>query len=93
MVMPHFSNVIEQEREQYKDEVIKVLNEKFIKNRKVHRDVHWRNIGKYKMEEKVAFVVFDLNSLVDYDAATYSGWVDNAIISPYKNESVKCELF
>ena len=93
LVMPHFSKVLEQEREQYRDEVRKVLNEKFVKNRKVHQDVHWRNIGKYKVGEKVVIVVFDLNSLVDDNATTYSGWVDNAIISLYKPKSVKCEQF
>jgi hypothetical protein len=68
LVMPHFSTVLESEREQYKDEILQVLTTRFMQNGKVHRDVRWRNIGKYRSRSgAVVLVVFDLHDVADYD--------------------------
>jgi len=84
LVMPHFSTVLEQERGQYRDEVLEVLRDKFVKSSKVHKDVCWRNIGKYISNiGKVTIVVFDLHDVVDYDADSHNDWVDKAMVSLY----------
>lgn len=44
LVMPHFSTVLETERELYRGEVFQVLTTHFMLNGKVHRDVRWCNI-------------------------------------------------
>jgi hypothetical protein len=60
LVMPHFSTVLDSEREQYKDELLEVLTSHFMKKGKVHRDVRWRNIGKYRNRSgAVSLVVYD----------------------------------
>ena len=51
LVMPHFSTVLEHEREGYRDKLVAVLTSKFMAKRKVHNDVRWRNIGKYMDED------------------------------------------
>jgi hypothetical protein len=84
LVMPHFSTVLVQEREQLRDEVLEVLRDKFAESGKVHKDVRWRNIGKYIKRGKVAIVVFDLHDVVDYDADAHNDWVDKAMMSLYE---------
>lgn len=82
LVMPHFSTVLESEREQYKDEILQVLITRFEKNGKVHRDVRWRNIGKYRSRDgAVALVVFDLYDVVDYDVDAHHNWIEKAMHS------------
>lgn len=82
LVMPHFSAVLESEREQYRDELLEVLNTHFFDKGKVHRDVRWRNIGKYcNRRGAVSLVVFDLNDVVNYDVAAHLDWIDTAIKS------------
>ncbi len=84
LVMPHFSTVLEQEREDYKEELREVLTAKFAEKRKVHRDVRWRNIGKYRSKgEKAVIVVFDLHDVVDYDEGAHNDWIEKAITSLY----------
>lgn len=39
LIMPHSSTVLEQEREQYRDELVEVLTNKFMAKGKVHTDV------------------------------------------------------
>jgi hypothetical protein len=80
LVMPHFSTVFECEREQYKDELITVLNSKFMNNGKVHNDVHWRNIGKYRNKDgNVSLVLFDLRDVVDYNVDLHNNWIGDAV--------------
>jgi hypothetical protein len=80
LVMPHFSTVLENERERYKDELWEVLTSKFMENGKVHRDVRWRNIGKYRNKGgNVSLVVFDLHDVVDYDVDAHKDWIGNAM--------------
>lgn len=82
LVMPHFSSVLESEREQYKDEILQVLITRFEKNGKVHRDVRWSNIGKYRSRGgAVALVVFDLYDVVDYDVDAHHNWIEDAMHS------------
>lgn len=83
LVMPHFSTVLEHEREQYKDVLAQVLREKFLEKGKVHKDVRWCNIGKYSSNGVVVIVVFDLHDVVDYDSDVHINWIDNAISSLY----------
>ena len=89
LVMPHFSTVLKQEREHYRAEVMKVLDEKFVKNGKVHQDVHWHNIGMYKKKDEVAIVVYDLLNVIDYDDTIHNGWDRKVIISLYGTDSGK----
>jgi hypothetical protein len=82
LVMPHFSTVLDSEREQYKDELLEVLTSHFREKGKVHRDVRWRNIGKYRNRSgAVALVVYDLHDVVDYDVDVHHDWIENAIQS------------
>jgi hypothetical protein len=84
LVMPHFSTVLEHEREQYKEELRDVLTSKFMENGKVHEDVRWRNIGKYKSKDgSVGLVVFDLHDVVDYNVDAHGDWIENAVKSLY----------
>lgn len=82
LVMPHFSTVLESERDLYKKEIFQVLTTHFKQRGKVHNDVRWRNIGKYKKKNgAVALVVFDLYDIVDYDVSIHHDWIDRAIDS------------
>jgi hypothetical protein len=82
LVMPHFSKVLESEREQFKDEILQVLTTHFMQNGKVHRDVRWPNIGKYRSKSgAVALVVFDLHDVVDYDVDVHHDWMEQAVHS------------
>lgn len=84
LVMPHFATVLEHEREQYKDEVRDVLTRKFMKNGKVHKDVRWRNIGKYRSKDgSIVLVVFDLHDVVNYNVDAHGDWIENALKSLY----------
>lgn len=80
LVMPHFSTVLEHERDQYRDELFAVLTAKFMDKGKVHRDVRWRNIGKYKRKSgEVALVVLDLHDVVDYNVDIHDRWIEDAM--------------
>ena len=82
LVMPHFSTVLESEREQYKDEILQVLINRFMQNGKVHGDVRWCNIGKYRSRSgAVALVVFDLYDVVAYDVDAHHNWIEEAMQS------------
>ena len=84
LVMPHFSTVLENEREQYRDELVDVLTSKFLKNGKVHKDVRWRNIGKYMSKSgSVTLVVFDLHGVVNYNVDAHGDWIETAVKSLY----------
>ncbi len=86
LVMPHFSTVLEHERDQYRDELVNVLTSKFMENGKVHRDVCWRNIGKYRSRSgSVMLVVFDLYDVVDYNVDAHGDWIESAVKSLYNN--------
>ncbi len=84
LVMPHFSTVLEDEREQYKEELRDALTSKFMGNGKVHKDVRWRNIGKYRSKSgSVVLVLFDLHDVVDYNVDAHSDWIKTAVKSLY----------
>ena len=88
LVMPHFSTVLESEREQYKDELVQVLTTHFMNKGKVHQDVRWCNIGKYKKKNgEASLVVFDLHDVVDYNAVAHCGWIERAMNELYKRSS------
>jgi hypothetical protein len=80
LVMPHFSSVLDTEREQYKEELLEVLTSHFMEKCKVHRDVRWRNIGKYRnMSGSVALFVYDLHDVVDYNVEAHHDWIERAM--------------
>ncbi len=82
LVMPHFSTVLDSEREQYKDQLLEVLISKFRSKGKVHQDVRWRNIGKYRNRSgAVALVVYDLYDVVDFDMDVHNDWIEKAMQS------------
>jgi hypothetical protein len=82
LVMPHFSTVLDSEREKYKDELLEVLISHFREKGKVHQDVRWRNIGKYRNRSgAVALVVYDLHDVVDYDVEVHHDWIEKAMQS------------
>lgn len=84
LVMPHFSTVLEHEREQYMEDLREVLTSKFMENGKVHRDVRWCNIGKYRSKSgNVVLVVYDLHDVVDYNVDAHGDWIEAAMKSLY----------
>jgi hypothetical protein len=84
LVMLHFSTVLVRERELYIDEVLAALA-KIQDKGKTHRDVRWRNIGKYKSGGAVVIVVYDLHDVVNYDADAHSAWIGDAMTALYAN--------
>jgi hypothetical protein len=89
LVMPHFSTILESEREQYRDKIESTLTNHFMRNGKVHKDVRWRNIGKYRQESgEVAVVIYDLHDVVDYHVDAYQDWIENAVHSLYNENSI-----
>jgi hypothetical protein len=55
-----------------------------MQNNKVHRDVRWRNIGKYRNRSgAVALVVFDLYDVVAYDVDAHHNRIEEAMHSLY----------
>ena len=80
LIMPHFSTVLPDERENYKNELLNVLTNHFMAKHKVHNDVRWCNIGKYKKKNgDVALVVFDLHDVVDYSVDIHVDWIKKAM--------------
>ena len=90
LVMPHFSTILASEREQYRNELVHVLTTHFMNNGKVHRDVRWCNIGKYRsISGAAALVVFDLHDVVDYNVAAHDNWIENAMQSLFVDNKCK----
>ena len=88
LVMPHFSSVLEDERNLYRAEISDVLTNKFMNNGKVHEDVYWRNIGKYKSTSgSVVLVLYDLHNVVDFKVDKHVNWIENAMNSLYNGPS------
>jgi hypothetical protein len=74
------SLLCQHEREMSKVELLDVLTNKLMGRGKVHRDVFWRKIGKYKRNSgSVVLVVFDLNDMVDYDVDAHGDWIGAAM--------------
>ena len=60
------------------------LSNTFMRNRKIHKDVRWRNIGKYKNGRGVtSLVLFDLVSDVDYVEGVDDDGISKAASSLY----------
>lgn len=88
LMMPHFATILESERDQYRDKLIQVLTMKFMNKGKVHRDVRWRNIGKYRQQNgEETVVVYDLHSVVDYNVDAHINWIDNAVNALFEKTS------
>lgn len=87
LVMPHLATVLFEEQVKYRDEVEKVLTAITMKM-KVHKDVCWRNIGKYRRKDgDVAIVVFDLNDVVDYNEKSDQNWIEDTMKSLYSGHT------
>jgi hypothetical protein len=85
LVMPHFSTVLDTERGQYKEELLEVLTSLFMEKGKVHRDVRWRNIGKYRNRiGAVVLVVYDLHDVDDYNVEDHHDWIERAMQHLFK---------
>lgn len=84
LVMPHFSTVLEHEREQYCSKIRETLA-KFEQMRKVHSDVKWNNIGKYEKNGEVTIVIYDLHDVEDYNPLIHVDWIDIAVEKLYNN--------
>ena len=83
LVMPHLATVLTEEREKYRKKIEVVLTA-FMEKKKVHKDVRWRNIGKYRREDgEVEIVIFDLHNVVDYDANSHHSWIEESMKSLY----------
>jgi hypothetical protein len=80
LVMPYFTAVLEEERDQLKDKVHSVLVNKFASVGKQHNDVAWRNIGKYLNKKgEVDIVLFDLEGLSNTETDSNSSWIDSSM--------------
>ena len=81
LVMPHFSTILDSERDAYRNNIDLVLRSKFQAKGKIHNDVRWQNIGKYKCKVggSIVVVVYDLESVTDIDESTDPVWIENAI--------------
>lgn len=52
---------------QYRNNIRDVLMNKFAMHSKVHNDVKWKNMGKYRKKNgKIVAVIYDLHGVVDY---------------------------
>jgi hypothetical protein len=50
----------------------------------VHKDVHWRNIGKYKDKNgEDRIVIYDLDSVRSYNKHNDLDWIDKAMEKLY----------
>jgi hypothetical protein len=75
--MPYFAPIQEDERESKIGLVQDTLTINFAKNKMIHGDVFWRNIGTY-MDDcgKERAVVSDMGSVKFSNTAADSGWVE-----------------
>jgi hypothetical protein len=86
LLMPHFSAILENERDDYREDILELLHSKFQRKLKVHNDVRWSNIGKYMSTDgEESVVIFDLLSVRDYDSENelHQNWVEKALSSLY----------
>jgi hypothetical protein len=89
LLMPHFSTILEARRQEFKEPLRRLLNEKFVSQKLVHDDVRWRNIGSYVAgDDREHPVVYDLDSVRDATEED-EGWVDKSIDSLYLTEEEK----
>lgn len=78
--MLHFSTVLGLKREQYEDEVSQVLITHYMQNDKVHKDVRWHNIGKYRTSGgAVTLIAFDLHDVMDYEVDVHNKWIEKTM--------------
>lgn len=93
LVMPHFSTILEFEREQYRSKVEETLMVNFFNKNKVHPDVRWRNIGKYINRDGIGeIILYDLNGVVDYIVEKHDGWVGKAMKYLYGEDDSKNDI-
>lgn len=80
LLMPHFCSIPEGQRNLYRNEIKKVLANKFHKKGLYHDDVKWRNIGCYITNSgKTTIVLYDLHRIRKYSRSESLQWVDNAM--------------
>jgi hypothetical protein len=76
LVMPHFTEVLEENRHLYKNAFFDTLTSKFISNGLFHGDEKWKNIGIYREDGVDIVVVFDLHS-VEHLVVDRDEWFEN----------------
>jgi hypothetical protein len=79
LMMPHFSFIPEEERTEFLPQVYKLLVEKFQLNNVVHKDVRWRNMGRYKKKGEVKLVLFDFSHAEILQTQPDKKWIDEAM--------------
>jgi hypothetical protein len=86
LLMPHFSTVLDDQKDLIKDDLKKLLQVQFHNRCKVHSDVEWRNIGyNLDAEGKRIPVLFDLDAVVDYSEEKHMNWIDDAMEKLYSS--------
>ena len=85
--MHYLATVLFEEQVEYRDEAEKVLTAITMK-KKVHKDVCWRNIGKYRRKDgELAIVVFDLHDVVDHNEKSDKNWIEDTMKSLYSGNT------
>ncbi len=77
LMMPHFSAITAQKREEMLGLIEHMLREDFDRRGLVHGDVAWRNVGLYKKGEQTKAVVFDM-AKVEEKKLSNGQWVEVA---------------
>ena len=92
LIMPHFATVLDKEHEEHREKVLAALMD-ITKEKKVHNDVRWSNIGKYSDKDgRVVIVLLDFDNMSDYSAASHSNWIDDSMTSLYGERVEKIEI-
>jgi hypothetical protein len=87
LMMPHFADVVQDKRESLKEAIVNLLTIKFEQQSLVHNDVRWRNIGIYSdmRSGEVVPVIYDLESVKEYDHEQHEYWFERAMTELYPN--------
>ena len=91
LMMPHFATIQEGERDSYRDKII-VLLERIHDLGYYHDDIHWRNMGCYKVsarkeggeEEELFPILFDLIHVKEFDPTGDSNsksWIAEGLLN------------
>jgi hypothetical protein len=84
LVMPHICAIPEEEKNEFREKIIKLLRETFHKKGFRHMDVAWRNIGFYidESNEKLP-VLFDLERMSE--EVESEDWITEALSFLFKD--------
>jgi hypothetical protein len=82
LVMPHFTPVPESRRPAFERSIRDLLTRRFGVDY-IHKDVRWRNIGYYLRQGEEIPVLFDLESVKQFEQGKDDNWIDIAMMSLY----------